>query len=118
MSPQHATRDGIADAGEVAEGDTVEDVVLWVSSPVDGVGAGTLGVEYRFQDESDACAMTVSCAPNQITPGDELGCDVTNDFVGDACVYRTTLTLTVTAFDDAICNDVVLVTEIAAEHAP
>jgi len=111
LSPHHETRGGIAEAGVVAGGETVEEVLDWEATPWSDLATDALTVEWHSEpqndDSSGACAFDLSCDPDEIEPSgrSHLTCAVSNDVTFDACTFRTLITVNVTAFDSGVCTD-------------
>ncbi len=116
LSPEHSTRDGVAEVGPLANGEQVEDVVILRVSAIEGVpGDGNL-VVYSVEQEDADCPATLLCSPEEVDVGQSLRCAVTAEALADSCTSRIDLVVRVTQDDSAVCTDVVRSEQIEVDQ--
>jgi hypothetical protein len=120
LSPLHETTDGVAGVGSTIQGTSVEDVLLIEAAEVEGAPPDGHAVFYDVAcDEDVDCPVDVDCEPEELAAGERISCDVTDEAAVDAyCVYRCTVTVTVTSYDDSICTDAIRAYEFQGQHEP
>ena len=119
LNPVHATTGGIADAGVLAVGETVEDVVLYQTTALTGVTESVHAVQYQLieDDEAGACEVDLDCAPDEVEVGEDIGCDLTLGSGDPACVWTAELAITVTHRNPDVCSAITTFDDLRAEGA-
>lgn len=119
LNPTHVTTGGVADAGVLAVAELVEDVVLYQTSALSGVTESVHEVQYQLTEDvqGGACDMELDCSPDEVTVGEDIGCDLTFVAGDPGCVWTAELAVTVTHRNPDVCSAITVFADLRAEGA-